>query len=79
MISGIFEPLGVLVAGLLFQSFLTEFVVNCLLASVGGIMTLISFLELIPSALLSSPAHDVNTSIFAGMFVCCLALGILTN
>lgn len=50
-ISGLFEPIAALVFGLFFSSYFKEEYNQFLLASVAGIMVLVSFKELLPTAL----------------------------
>jgi len=50
LLSGLCEPLGALLVGVLFTRFISEPVVHASLAAVAGIMVLISFSELIPAA-----------------------------
>ena len=51
LLTGLTEPLGALFALLILGSFLTPLMIGCSLAFVGGIMTVISFKELIPQAI----------------------------
>lgn len=50
-LSGIAEPIGAISAVLVFRRFLTEQVVECLVAAVAGVMLYISVAELLPEAL----------------------------
>jgi len=49
-LNGLFEPLGVIVAGLLLDQILNNTLLSRLLAGVAGVMTFISLWELIPMA-----------------------------
>ena len=65
MLTGLTEPLGALFALLVLGSFLTPFMVGCSLAFVGGIMTVVSYRELIPQALAQNrPKHMIVGALF---------------
>ena len=69
LLSGICEPVGAILVGVLFQSFLTDYYVHCMLAAVAGIMILICFKELIPTTFkYIGPEQAVFSNIF-GMIV----------
>ncbi|MBN17437.1 MAG: hypothetical protein CMB37_04690 [Euryarchaeota archaeon] len=65
MLTGLTEPLGALFALLVLGSFLTPFMVGCSLAFVGGIMTVVSYRELIPQAMAQNrPKHMIVGALF---------------
>jgi len=65
MITGLTEPLGALFALLVLGSFLTPFMVGCSLAFVGGIMTVVSYRELIPQAVAQNrPKYMIVGALF---------------
>eukprot|EP00002_Diphylleia_rotans_P012309 TRINITY_DN2409_c0_g1_i10.p1 TRINITY_DN2409_c0_g1~~TRINITY_DN2409_c0_g1_i10.p1 ORF type:complete len:273 (-),score=51.68 TRINITY_DN2409_c0_g1_i10:268-1086(-) len=69
-LSGLFEPLGVLFVAFFFTGDVSEVLIASLLALVAGIMTFLSFYELIPLAL--KYCHDKDETakaIFFGMFI----------
>jgi len=68
VLSGVCEPLGAFVFGIVFGNYLTPYIVQCLLAAVGGIMVYMCIRELMPatvkyvkasSASLSTPQHQL--------------------
>tara|TARA_B100000945_G_scaffold25953_1_gene18110 strand:- start:423 stop:2684 length:2262 start_codon:yes stop_codon:yes gene_type:complete len=65
LLTGLTEPLGALFALLILGSFLTPLMIGYSLAFVGGIMTVISFKELIPQAINQHrPKHLIVGMIF---------------
>ncbi|RUS18362.1 hypothetical protein BC937DRAFT_88843 [Endogone sp. FLAS-F59071] len=77
LINGLFEPLGVIVAGFMLQSILTDALLAELLASVAGVMAFISAHELVPMALQYAGRAQTFASVmggFAGCFVLLTAI-----
>jgi len=68
LIAGIAEPLGGVLAYGLFMPHLTAHLISSLFAVVAGIMTYISFDELIPRCLKSGNPHHAIAGIGVGMF-----------
>lgn len=69
VLSGMCEPLGAVVVALALGPFMTEWVVQVLLAAVGGIMVVMSLKELVPTTLTYIPADRACYSFLAGMVV----------
>jgi ZIP family zinc transporter len=76
-LSGMSEPLGAIVFGLIFLPFINEFLIAALLAVVGGIMVYISIDELLPVSHCFGNEHMSIIGIVGGMFVIALSLAIL--
>jgi len=51
LLSGLCEPLGAIIFGILLGSYLTEYIIQCMLAGVAGIMVYMSIRELMPATL----------------------------
>ena len=68
-LSGVCEPLGAMAVALVLGPLMTEWVVQVLLAAVGGIMVVISFKELIPTTLTYIAPNKACVSFIAGMVV----------
>eukprot|EP00128_Syssomonas_multiformis_P005688 Colp12_sorted_trinity150504_noHs@10610 len=66
-LSGLCEPLGAVVCGVLLVNLFPETVIQSMLASVAGIMIYMCIAELIPTALNYSPKEKCATWIVAGM------------
>ena len=77
MITGLTEPLGALFALLVLGSFLTPFMVGCSLAFVGGIMTVVSYRELIPQAVAQNRPKYMIVGAFFGAAIMQLSLLLL--
>lgn len=75
--NGLFEPIGVIVAGFLLQSVLTDILLAKLLASVAGVMLFISFHELIPMALKYAGKTQTTLAAVAGTAICLVVLMIV--
>jgi len=77
--SGIFEPLGVLVVGLLFGTSITEQILHSLFGTVAGVMTFLVVFELYPLSIKFSGVNRATTSVFVGMGICFLSLSFLSQ
>lgn len=66
-ISGLAEPAGALLVGTLLPQLLSEWMVEAMLATVAGIMTFLSFHELLPLSYATAGKWHVNAAVFAGM------------
>eukprot|EP01099_Mayorella_cantabrigiensis_P003269 TRINITY_DN2535_c0_g1_i1.p1 TRINITY_DN2535_c0_g1~~TRINITY_DN2535_c0_g1_i1.p1 ORF type:complete len:313 (-),score=52.54 TRINITY_DN2535_c0_g1_i1:228-1076(-) len=77
LISGCFEPLGVVVIWFFLPSSLTEYRVQCLLAAVAGIMTLISFSQMLTITFKHCSDTHAVLSIFMGMFITIFTLNVM--
>lgn len=76
-LSGMGEPLGAIVFGLIFLPFLNEYVLAALLAVVGGIMVYVSIDELLPVSHCFGNSSLSIIGMVSGMFVMALSLAIL--
>jgi ZIP family zinc transporter len=77
-LSGVSEPVGALVAGLILMPFLNDTVLGWMLCLVAGFMVFISFDELIPVAHSYGEEHLPILGVVAGMIVMALSLALLT-
>lgn len=82
-LSGIAEPIGALIALVVLLPYLNPQVLGGLLAGVGGLMTFISFDEILPLSYARDEesgeqkfAHEAIIGIIAGMFVMALSLAL---
>ena len=73
-LSGLSEPVGALVAGLLLMSFLNDFVLGIMMSAVGGFMVFISFDELLPVSQSYGREHLSIMGVVIGMMVMALSL-----
>lgn len=73
-LSGMAEPLGALIGGLILMPFWSEAISGILLAAVAGIMIYISFDELIPSALKYGKHHSMIGGVITGFILMALSL-----
>ncbi len=76
-LSGVAEPVGAGITAVFLYPFLTQHILGWLLAFVAGIMTFISFDELIPTSKSFDPAHVSILGMIMGMAVMALSLGLL--
>lgn len=76
-LSGIAEPLGALVGGLLLLPFISDLTFAITFATIAGIMVFISFDELLPVAKTYDKGHDSLYGLIAGMVVMALSLNLL--
>lgn len=74
IVASVAEPLGALCAYLLFMPILSPSLIATLFAIVGGIMTYISFDELLPRCIKSDSPHRAMIGIGAGMFIAFFSL-----
>ncbi|RUP48127.1 hypothetical protein BC936DRAFT_144923 [Jimgerdemannia flammicorona] len=74
LINGLFEPFGVVVAGFMLQSVLTDALLAELLASVAGVMTFISAHELVPMAMQYAGRTQTFASVVVGFATCFVLL-----
>jgi len=72
LISGMFEPLGALMAGLFLYYFVTQAMLQFLLSCVAGIMCFLSFSELFPIAVKHSGIQNSLLAGGVGMVACYL-------
>ena len=75
-LSGVSEPVGAVIAGLILYPFLNDMVLGWLLSLVGGFMVFISFDELLPAAHSYGKEHLSIGGIIGGMLVMALSLAI---
>ncbi|TXT64841.1 MAG: Zinc transporter ZupT [Promethearchaeota archaeon] len=76
-LSGMSEPLGAIVFGLIFLPFITPLILSALLAVVAGIMVYVSIDELLPVSHCFGNEKWSIIGIVVGMFVMALSLAIL--
>jgi ZIP family zinc transporter len=76
-ISGIFEPIGAIIGGLFLLPFLTEHLINSILAFIAGIMVYVSLDELLPSAYKDRKGHLAASGILLGIIVMTISLILL--
>ncbi len=76
-ISGVSEPIGALVAGLVLFPFINDYVLGAVLSVVGGFMVYISLDELLPASRYSGFEHLSIIGIIFGMIVMALSLDLL--
>lgn len=75
--SGLTEPLGAIIVGLILLPFLNHLILSAMLAMVGGIMVYISIDELLPVSHQFGYEHISTIGIISGMFVLALILAII--
>ncbi len=68
-LSGLAEPVGALLAGLVLYHFLSPVVVACTMAATAGLMVFISLDELLPTAQAEGDSHLAIAGVIAGMAV----------
>src|SRR3990170_957955 len=73
-LSGIVEPIGAILALLLFYPFINGFNLNFMFAVVAGIMVFISFDELLPTCFRYKNFHLSILGLFIGMFLMSMSL-----
>lgn len=76
-ISGVSEPIGALIAGLVLFQFINDFLLGATLAIVGGFMVYISLDELLPASRYSGFEHLSIIGIILGMVVMAISLDLL--
>lgn len=77
LLSGLAEPIGALIGGLLLMQFWTPEVSGVILAAVAGIMIYISFDELLPSAHSYGHHHSAIGGVVLGFALMALSLQLL--
>ena len=75
--SGIFEPIGAVIAAVFLLPFVTDYLIGCVLAFVAGIMVYISLDELLPAAHKYGEEHLVAMGVISGMAVSLFSLIML--
>ncbi len=76
-LSGVSEPVGALLAGLILMPFLNDIVLGWMLCLVAGFMVFISFDELLPVAHSYGEEHVAIVGVVSGMAVMALSLALL--
>lgn len=74
LLSGLAEPLGALIGGLLLYQYLNQTVVGYLLSFAAGVMVFISFDELLPTSFAQGRRHICLTGLLLGMAIIALSL-----
>jgi ZIP family zinc transporter len=73
-LSGLCEPVGALIGYVLLRKYMSDTVFGALFGLVAGIMTFISFTELLPSSAENGPKSLCHIGTFSGMAVMALSL-----
>jgi ZIP family zinc transporter len=76
-LSGISEPIGAILTWLILAPFINDFILNAMLAVVGGLMVYISLDELLPISRSLAKEHFSIFGIISGIFVMAISLAIL--
>ncbi len=76
-ISGLAEPVGALLAGVVLFSFLSPAVVSWAIAGAGGLMVFIALDELLPAAQSEGEGHTAIAGVIAGMLIMGAGLCVL--
>lgn len=76
-LSGISEPLGAFIAGVILLPFLNDIVIGFMLASVAGLMVFIAFDELLPISHSYGNEHMSIIGVMSGMIVMAISLMML--
>jgi ZIP family zinc transporter len=79
VLSGLAEPLAVVLLGLFFPGQLNKHVVDAMLAGVGGIMAFLAFHELLPLAVQHAGKTVAVTCLFVGMALMSFNLHLLNE
>ncbi|MFQ5820037.1 MAG: zinc transporter ZupT [Candidatus Heimdallarchaeota archaeon] len=77
-LSGLAEPLGALIGGVILLQFLNETVLGLTIALVAGIMIFLSFDELLPVAHKHGESHAASIGVISGMIIMVITLILLT-
>jgi ZIP family zinc transporter len=77
LVSGMCEPVGAIVVGLLLTPYLTPHVIKTVLAGVAGVMTFMCFHELVPQSLKYISSDAAMVSNVCGMVFISLSVWIL--
>ena len=76
-ISGVSEPIGALIIGLILFPFINDFILGIMLAIVGGFMVYISLDELLPASRECGYEHLTIIGIILGMIIMVISLELL--
>lgn len=76
-LSGVSEPIGALIAGLILLPFLNDFILGIMLSMVGGFMVFISLDELLPVSRSFGKEHLSILGLMMGIFIMALSLSLL--
>lgn len=79
VLSGLAEPLAVILLGLFFPNEMNKHVIDCMLAGVGGIMAFLAFHELLPLAAQHAGKSLAVGCLFAGMALMSFNLHLLNT
>lgn len=74
LVAGLAEPLGAVIAYLIFGTFISGFVLGALFSLVAGVMVYIAFDELLPASRSHGNHHYSMIGLFSGIFVMGLSL-----
>jgi len=75
-LSGISEPIGALIAGIILMPFLNETVIGWMLSAVGGFMVFIAFDELLPVSQSFGKEHVSIIGVMVGMIVMSFSISL---
>ncbi len=76
-LSGVSEPIGAILTWFILAPFINDFILNAMLAVVGGLMVYISLDELLPISRSLAKEHFSIFGIISGIFVMAISLAIL--
>ena len=76
-LSGVSEPIGAIIVGLILYPFINNFILGAMLAIVGGFMIYISLDELLPASQALNSQHLPILGIFIGMVVMAVSISLL--
>ncbi|GAM19689.1 hypothetical protein SAMD00019534_028640, partial [Acytostelium subglobosum LB1] len=74
LLSGLCEPAGAIIFGLIFKDYMSPYLVQCMLAAVAGIMIFMAIKELMPATLKYVSVNAATVSNVIGMFVIFLSI-----
>lgn len=75
-ISGVSEPFGAFIAGLILMPFLNDFVLGLILCAAGGLMVFIAFDELLPVSHSYEKEHISIIGVMTGMIIITISLAL---
>uniref|UniRef100_A0A7S0YJY1 Uncharacterized protein n=1 Tax=Polytomella parva TaxID=51329 RepID=A0A7S0YJY1_9CHLO len=78
-VSGLAEPLAVVLLALFFPANMNQYIVEALLAAVGGVMAFLALHELLPLSIEHAGSHAAVMCLFAGMAIMSFNLYLLDH
>ncbi len=76
-LSGLAEPIGALISIIILAPFMSDALLNLILAGVAGVMVFISFDELLPYSFHGNRGHHGVMGVFLGMLIMAISLKLL--